>query len=215
MPRPRGMLGRWVVHATFGEFVGFMVPMSVWGALATAGLGDAALYLPVVLAGAGEGAVLGWAQSRVLRDELTGFERGEWVRNTALAACVAWSLGMMPGMLSDSFGDRVPDVLLAIIGVSAVPVMLFSIGWAQSLVLRRHVAAAGRWVTVNALAWFAGLPFTFIALAAAPDDTAARIACAAIGGLAMAAVVALLTGLVLRGLIEGRSWREGVPPSGD
>lgn len=195
-----GLLRRWWIHTTFGELVGFMLPIGMWGGLASAGLSDVALYLPVVIAGAGEGFVLGWAQARVLGDEIEEFAGGEWTRNTALAAGAAWSIGMAPAVISDAFGDAVPDALLIGLGVAAAVVMLLSIGWAQSLVLRRYAQRSGRWVAINALAWFAGLPFTFAALGLAPQETVAHIAVAAAGGLAMAATVALLTGLVLRRL---------------
>lgn len=181
---------------------GFMIPAAVWGGLASTGLGDAAIYLPVVVAGAGEGAVLGWAQSRVLRDVLTGFVAGDWIRNTALAAGIAWSLGMLPGLLQAVFGDGVPDLLLMAIGICGGVVMLISIGWAQARVLRRHLPRTGRWVAINALAWLAGLPFTFAAMMLAPDGAIAREAAAAVGGLCMAATVALLTGLVLVRMVD-------------
>ncbi len=192
-----GLLRRWTINVTVGEMAGFMIPAAVWGGLASAGLGDAAVYLPVVLAGVGEGAVLGWAQSRVLSDVLVGLVARDWIRNTALAAGFAWSLGMLPSLLQALFGDGVPDVLLIAIGICGGVMMLVSIGWAQSLVLRRHLPRAGRWVAVNALAWLAGLPFTFAAMALTPDDAIARELAAAAGGLGMAATVALLTGITL------------------
>lgn len=203
------LLRRWVWLVALGETVGFMIPAAVWGGLATAGLSDAVVYLPVVLAGALEGAVLGWAQSCVLRDVLAGFVARDWIRNTALAAGGAWSLGMLPSLLQAAFGEDVPDALLIVVGVSGGVVMLLSIGWAQSLVLRDHVPRTGRWIAINALAWFAGLPFTFVALSVAPDDAIAHVIAAAIGGLCMAATVALLTGLVLTRMLRPVSNRDG------
>lgn len=187
---------------TLGELAGFMIPAGMWGALAAAGFGDAALYLPVVFAGAGEGAALGWAQSRVLKREIRDFAVAPWVRNTAAAAGAAWSLGMLPGLLQSSFGEGVPDALLIAVGAGGGVTMLFSIGWAQSLVLKRYLQRTGRWVAINAVAWLVGLPFTFAALALAPDRTAARELAAAAGGLCMAAVVAVLTGLVLVRMLD-------------
>lgn len=196
-----GLLRRWVVNVTFGEMIGFMVPAGVWGALATAGLGDAVIYLPVVLAGAGEGTVLGWAQSRVLADAIERFDRRAWIRNTATAAGAAWSLGMMPSLLLAVFGDSVPDLVLIVVGAAAGVAMLLSIGWAQSLVLRRYLPHTGSWIAINALAWFVGLPFTFAAFSLAPNHALLRELAAAVGGLCMAATVALLTGTVLLRLL--------------
>jgi hypothetical protein len=195
--RDGGLLRRWVVNVTVGEMIGFLVPAGVWGALATAGLADAAIYLPVVLAGVGEGAVLGWAQSRVLVDAIDGFDRRAWIRNTALAAGVAWSLGMLPSLLLDVFGGSVSDFVLIIVAAAAGVAMLLSIGWAQSLVLRRYVPHTGSWIAINALAWFVGLPFTFAAFSLAPEHAVLRELAALAGGLGMAATVALLTGSVL------------------
>jgi hypothetical protein len=66
---------RWLVAMTLGELVPFAVPTAVSGSGAAAGLGDQATYVPVVIAGAGEGAVLGYAQTRVLRGALPALAR--------------------------------------------------------------------------------------------------------------------------------------------
>src|SRR5215204_6702406 len=59
MPEQQHTYRRWLLAMTLGELAAFSVPTTVWGLAAVAGLSDQAAYLPVVLAGAGEGAVLG------------------------------------------------------------------------------------------------------------------------------------------------------------
>jgi hypothetical protein len=46
--------------------------------------------------------------------------------------------------------------VLVALGVLAGGLLLASIGLAQWLVLRRHVAGSAVWVVANALAWVAG-----------------------------------------------------------
>lgn len=82
---------RWVIATSLGELAAFSVPTTVWGLTAVAGLSDGAAYLPVVLAGAGEGAVLGYAQSRVLRSVLPALDPRAWVRVTAAAGALGWA----------------------------------------------------------------------------------------------------------------------------
>lgn len=55
--------------------------------------GDLLATAVLVAAGAGEGAVLGWAQAGVLGRVLPGFPRRDRVLRTAAAAAVAWSSG--------------------------------------------------------------------------------------------------------------------------
>jgi hypothetical protein len=51
---------RWVAATTLGELVGFIIPALVGAAVTAAGLRHAFTVVAMVLAGTGEGAVLGW-----------------------------------------------------------------------------------------------------------------------------------------------------------
>jgi hypothetical protein len=61
---------RWVVATTCGELAGFTIPAIVGATATSVGVGHSASMVLLVLAGVGEGTVLGWAQSRMLRREL-------------------------------------------------------------------------------------------------------------------------------------------------
>ena len=208
-PRP-GAYRRWVLATSAGELAGFAVPTAAWGACATAGLGDAAALPVLVAAGAGEGAVLGFAQSRALRRDLPAVRPRAWVLATAAAAAVAWLAGMAP-TASGELLDGLDTAELSALWAASVAVMLCSIGVAQALVLRRHVEGAATWVAANVLGWLAGLPLPFLALALAPEHPAAlRAAIAVASGLLMGLTVALVTGAFLvRLLRRRRPW----PPS--
>ena len=158
--------------------------------------------MPVVLAGAGEGAVLGFAQTRALRHDLPALEPSAWVRATAAAGALGWAVGLAPSAFHDALAD-LPAVVLAGLGAAASVVLLSSIGAAQAVVLRRHVHHAGRWVAANALAWLAGLPVVFAAFAIAPADPAiARATVAIAGGAGMGLTVAAVTGRALVQLLR-------------
>lgn len=90
---------RWVMATTCGELAGFAIPAIVGAAAASADIGEGASMAVLVLAGVGEGTVLGWAQSRMLRRELPELRTGSWIRATAAGAAVAWALGMLPSTL--------------------------------------------------------------------------------------------------------------------
>lgn len=152
----------------------------------------------------GEGALLGYGQARTLRDWLPGIARG-WTGATAVAAGFAWACGMAPSTLADLGAPAWAPV--AAISVLGLP-LLFSIGVAQAAVLRGRVERPWRWSWMNAVAWVAGLPPTFIAPSLLPADAAPwmfALAFAA-GGLAMATIVAFATGWAMSRLLgEGNA----------
>jgi hypothetical protein len=198
----RHLWPRWVLATTIGEVVGFAVPAAV-GALALR-LPDAMLFALIVPAGMIEGAVLAGAQWRVLRSVVPGISGQRWVLATALAAGLAYVIGMTLANLREL--AAVPPAVL--IGAMVLLGLLFllSLGGAQWLVLRRHLPRAGWWVVANAVAWPLGVAVPVIALSLLPDGAPA-LAWAATGivsGLLMGVVVGAITGLALVWLVRGR-----------
>jgi hypothetical protein len=191
-----------VIATTCGELAGFAIPAIVGAAAASADIGEGASMAVLVLAGVGEGTVLGWAQSRMLRRELPELRTGSWIRATAAGAAVAWAIGMLPSTLGRQLLELWPPLLVGL-GVVAGVVLLASIGFAQWLVLRRHIDGSGSWVVANALAWVAGLAVVFAAIGIAPGDSPVLIATfGVLGGLGMGLTVALVTGLYLVRLLD-------------
>lgn len=202
------LLRRWVLWAGGGEAVGFAVP-----ALAGAVVGAVrpGLLLPaLVVAGAGEGAVLGWAQSRVLRR--VGVDPARWTARTSAAAALAWLLGM--GWFgSDLVRERAPVPVLVVGSVVVGAVVLLSIGVAQAGELRRVVGRPRPWVVANVLAWGAGL--TVFGLVTTPlwqpgQAGGVVLAIGLLGGVLMAGTMALVTGAALVRLL-----RSPVPTGSD
>jgi hypothetical protein len=194
--RARPALGRrWVVATTLGELVGFLVPVAVIAAGADRAPDPLRLLL-VVLAGAGEGAVLGWAQSRVLRTLFPGLSTTAWTARTAAAAALAWAVGMGPSTLGAVFDGWAPGVRVAVVVPSAV-VLLLSIGVAQWTVLRRVLPGSGRWIGWTAAGWLAGLAVLLgvaMPLWHPGQDVVLTAAIGALGGVGMAATMAAVTG---------------------
>jgi hypothetical protein len=109
---------------------------------------------------------------------------------------------MLPSTFHDQLLGLWPPMLIAF-GALAGVALLASIGFAQWLVLRRHVDGAGIWVAANALAWIAGLAVVFAAIGVAPGDSPVLIAAfGMVGGLGMGLTVALVTGLFLVRLLD-------------
>jgi hypothetical protein len=186
---------RWVGATTVGELVGFLVPVAAVSAGADRAPGPLRLLL-VVMAGAGEGAVLGWAQSRVLRPLLPGLSTTAWTARTAAAAALAWALGLGPSSLGAVFDDWAPAVRVAV-AVPAGALLLLSIGTAQWTVLRRVLPGSARWIGWTSAGWLAGLA-VFLGVAPplwhAGQDLVLVAAIGVLGGVGMAATMAAVTG---------------------
>ena len=196
---------RWVGAVTLGELLGFGGIPALGGVLvaaALAGVEDSvraiALYVVAIVGGLGEGAVLGWFQQRVLVEWWPGLDRRRYVGHTAVAAAVAWGLGMLAPTLDDLVGLSLPVQigLMVAAGLAILP----SIGLAQARVLAEVTPRARGWVGVNVLGWLLGLPWTFVAPASVPDDAPlwAFVLAFALGGTLMGATVGVVTGLWLR-----------------
>jgi hypothetical protein len=201
-PPRRVRYRRWATATTLGELAGFAIPALVGTIVAAAGLESLAAAALLVLAGTGEGAVLGWAQSRALRHDLPGLSAREWTGATAAGAALAWAIGMAPSTFFELLRP-LPWPLLVVLAVPAGLALLATIGAAQWLVLRRHVEGASVWVVANALGWLAGLVVVFVAVGVAPASSPALIvAFSVLGGLGMGLTVALVTGAFLIGLLD-------------
>lgn len=170
----RDLWWRWVGAFAAGELAGFGIP-AVAGGLAFWLTRDSeavprafSLYAVAVLAGFGEGAVLGWFQSRVLREQWPRLPTGRWIGGTASAAGFAWACGMLAPLLDDLLGLSAAAQLG--IWIPAGALILVSIGGAQAWALRGVVTAPRRWLTANVAGWLAGLPWTFALPALLPSD---------------------------------------------
>jgi Ca2+-transporting ATPase len=161
----------------------------------------------MVLAGAGEGAVLGLAQGSVVRRQLPGLSSRDWTARTSAAAAVAWALGMAPSSLGDTVQRWSPAVQVIVMAPAAVALLL-AIGAAQWTVLRRHVAGAAAWIGWTALGWLAGLGL-FLAVATPlwrPGQGVALVAgIGVLAGFLMAVTMAAVTGWGLLRLLRPRS----------
>jgi len=152
-----------------GAFLLFRAKQTI-GAVPAAALG--------VLAGTLiEGSVVGTAQWLVLRRPLKSMRWRAWALATALGACVAWTLGVIPSILLSTapdtggaapgeMSDLVVYALAAGMGLVLGPVL----GVPQWLVLRRHLPKAGWWVLANALAWMVGMVVIFIGTSFIPAE---------------------------------------------
>lgn len=128
----------------------------------------------VVLGALLEGALVGFAQERVLRKRMAHVAMPErvWMSATAIGAGLAWLLGMIPSTLMalGSLGveepttpepSRVVQYAMAVVmGLATGPIL----GLAQWTVLKRYVPRASRWLWANALAWASGMLVIFVGM---------------------------------------------------
>jgi hypothetical protein len=196
-----GLRGRWTTAFCVGELVGFLPPAITGAVLAAAGAPDSVLIVGLTAAGSVEGAVLGVAQARVLRDELPQLRSSEWVAATAAGAGFAWLVGMTGGALMGS--DVVPPAVLAALLPPAWVAALLAMPYLQWRVLRHAVPRAGRWVWVNAGAWLVGVAIPMVTLTAWPNGWPvwSRAIAAVASAVVMGVTVGALTGTTLDRLL--------------
>jgi hypothetical protein len=190
----------WFATVTIAEFVGFAVPACV-GALTVST--RPAASLPALLAsGAVEGGLLGSGQVAVLRRALPEVPGRRWIAATAGAAVLAYAIGLAPSAFAI---DAWPVPLAIVYAAIGGGLLLASIGTAQWLILRRHVAHAVHWIWATALAWAMGLGafLVFTMPLWQPGQPLSLIVAIGLGGgLLMAATTSLITGVTLRRLLR-------------
>lgn len=201
-PEARALWRRWLVWTTLAEIAGFTVPAIV-GVLG-ADWSPRMLLPAMMLAGAVEGAMLGLGQAHVLRSVLPRINGTRFIVLTSAAASGAYFLGMSPS----TFGPTVtswPRVVTVCLGVTGGLLLLVSIGAAQWLELRQHVAGAASWVLSTGVAWLLGLAaFMVVAMPLWHPGQSVfyGVLVGLIAGLCMALVVAAATGFGLVWLLR-------------
>jgi hypothetical protein len=181
--RTDGLYGNWVLANTWSEALGlggtFIIGMFLAPLLANStsiGIILLGAFAAIVLGVLLEGALVGFAQERILRSRSIPIRPHEWIHATARGAGVAWLLGMVPSTImaivnrgADTAAPAEPSAavkygLAAVLGLLLGPVLAY----AQGRVLRHHTSRARRWMLANALAWAAGMPIIFTGMDIVP-----------------------------------------------
>jgi hypothetical protein len=194
---------RWAVAVTLGELVGFTAPAVVGAVTAASPVAAGWVYLLMLPAGFVEGFCLGYAQAWALHPDLPRLPRRRFAVATALAAVIAYGVGLLPAVLGDRMASAPTGAVVAGAVVGGA-ILLASIGTAQWLVLRRTGVRAAWWIATTAGAWLAGL--AVFMLVATPLWRTGQplwliIGIGVFAGALMAATVAALTGLAAIRLI--------------
>ena len=196
-------LRHWLLWVTLGESVGFLAP-----ALAQLAFAGAPIVVPaLILAGALEGAVLGWTQATVLRVRVPALSRSRWVGATATGAAVAWFIGLLPAEWNDVW-QRWPAGGQLVAAVLTAAALLSVLGVAQWTELRKHSRSASWWVLGSAAAWCAGLA-VFFAVATPlwqPGQPAGIVLLIGVfAGILMALTMALASGVAMVRIVRTKS----------
>ncbi len=165
---------QWVVAVVAGWAIGFFLCEALEQFLTT-----------FFIDGLVIGSAMGIAQGLVLRRRIAPILL--WV----VASIIGFAIGKF---VADAVGPALPEVAAtvvsgAIIGLSA--------GIAQSLVFLNRFSRAWWWVAANVVAWAVG--WSLISLA---DGSDMSIAMAYVVGAAGAAVIGVITGIALLGLVR-------------
>ncbi len=170
-----------------------------------------AAALGVLAATVIEGSIVGTAQWLVLRRPLKQMRWRVWALATALGACVAWTLGIIPFLFSSpdsgaAASGEMSDLLIYALAAGMGLALGTILGASQWLALRRHLPKAGWWVLANALAWMLGMVVVFIGTSFIPAKgiTVPVALLLLLFVVAAGAVVGAVHGLVLIWLLRLR-----------
>jgi len=186
--RSQHPLLRWVLAVSVAESLGFVVP-------AVTGVATGGRYWAMVAAGAVEGLLLGAGQ--VIGAGPRVLPAARWIVATGIGAAIAWSIGMLPSVVTLQWTD--PPVVAgvvcaAVIALVAMPVLQWvATGFRWGL---------GAWIPVSAGAWAVGLVWTAVPSPFVDERTPISVVVLiyAAAGVLMATTVAVLTGLAVRRL---------------
>jgi hypothetical protein len=200
-------LRRWIGFTVLGESLGFLIPVTAFALAAALSLEGWPAWAWLVAFGAGEGALLALGQVLGLRGSRAAVRPATWILATAIAASIAWGIGMLPSTLIDAGVaiDPASPVTWAIAAPAALA-LLATIPLAQApLLARAGVPHSWWWVPINMGAWLVGIVFTFLPSPWVDESTPAAVMFAlfAAAGVLMATTVAVLTGVGLRRMLRG------------
>jgi hypothetical protein len=172
---------RWILANSIGEAIGLGTTFSLGMLFAPFLTQDhhisvtlAKLLIAVLLGTLLEGVVVGFCQGRILCERLPQLRLQEWIVATALGAGVAWSIGMLPSTIVSLVtieqspnssppaepGAIIQYPLAIVLGLITGPIL----GFAQTLILRKYVDRAGRWLWANAISWAVGMLLIFMGM---------------------------------------------------
>lgn len=167
---------KWILSCGMGEFLGMLVAGSTMFLLSryqpeTRSVDTQMITLVILLmAGAAEGALIGFFQWRVLRKMAPGIQANSWIGITILAALVAWGLGSAPGWVlnpSEAASEGVlfdPPLWLMVLGGAGSGIVLGALfGIFQNMVLKNFIANQWAWTLHNALGWALAMAWIFLA----------------------------------------------------
>jgi hypothetical protein len=184
----------WLLATTAGELLGLTIPAGM-NAIATF-VSPFSLAL-TILSGAVAAACVALVQSLVLRRFLSAFPQASWVGFTAIAAAVTWALGLVPGQLRGLV--LMNPLLLTLLDLLLAIAMVFAIGFAQWIVLRRFFRRAIWWIPATAFATTLGAMIPVVGDLLVSEQSAGlwRLFVAIGAGLGMGAIAGAITGAVL------------------
>ncbi len=204
-------LQQWVLYCGGGELLGIAAasslavghnyflaePQSFWGYSVN--------WLVMILAGAIEGAILGFLQWKILVKRFRQLSMLAWLRNTMSITMLGWGIGMLPSFFFNGNAEagevaNEPALWLLLLAAALMGLVLGSLfGLFQYWVLRAHTAEAKGWILANALGWMLAMVWIFLA-ASLPDahtPIPLIIGMGAAGGILAGTSVGLITGLFL------------------
>jgi hypothetical protein len=192
------LFGRWTLWVTLGTFVAFTAAIALLVLLDRLDPPYAIFAALSIIGWAACGALIGWAEGRVLHQALPTLSNNAWTVATAVGAAIVWSATITPRALRSVLAGR--NVLfLGVLFLVLIVVVVLALGFAQWLVLRRHLPKATGWVWASAGAWLVAmlLGATVWTVSEGDQPVWATLVIGAVGAFVVGGSMAALTGTFL------------------
>ncbi|WP_157117187.1 hypothetical protein [Nocardia vaccinii] len=157
--------------------------------------------------------MLAVAQAVVLVSVVPRLRIGVWVAATCVGQTVVWATALIPMLYGTTVSRWAPSAQTPTVAVTGL-MIIYAVGVAQWLVLRRCCDRAGLWIWANGVGWVVGLTaFAVVATPLGPSgpNGAAIVPISVAGCFVTAVAVAAITGAFLSLIVSPR--RRTVPPA--
>jgi uncharacterized membrane protein len=192
---------QWILNYSIGEVMGIAAAATIGRLMFIELSGNQSLHTSIfplvilIIAGAAEGFIIGYAQWKSLSLLIANFKPGAWIITTTIAVTIGWLTVLPPSVVFISFlsslnliNDYYSILYAGLAGLAFGGI----ISTTQFFIIRKFYRNAEAWIIANALGWMLSFMVIYIALSVFPDTKSF-----------IYNVLIIITSCIVSGIIQG------------